>query len=96
MQKYTYPAGGAGGFTSGVLNTATIPTLVIQVGQGGGLSTSSARPPRPYPNGGLPAVRDAYAKFVARHKKFSEIFIFLLLFIYFSNLFFLFLENSFK
>ena len=50
--------GGPGGFASGIINVSSMSSLVVQVGQGG---IYSSRSPRPYPAGGLQAVRSSYA-----------------------------------
>lgn len=54
-------AGGPGGFTSGNILVSPGQTIVVQVGQGGEKTDGGGtRPPRPYPNGGLPSVRTGY------------------------------------
>lgn len=54
-EGYTDP-GGAGGYSEGLINLTGMSTLVMQVGQGGTYGRST----RPYPAGGLPAVRSSY------------------------------------
>jgi hypothetical protein len=62
-EGYTDP-GGAGGYAQGLLNVVGMNNLIVQVGQGGGIDggspAGSLRPPRAYPNGGLPAIRNSY------------------------------------
>jgi len=53
-------SGGPGGYAYGMLNVQTGNNFVVQVGSGGGRSTSSSRPARPYPNAGLPSIRSGY------------------------------------
>jgi len=54
-------AGGAGGYAYGLINTSSLTTLLVQVGEGGGRTNNgSGRPTRPYPNAGLPSVRNSY------------------------------------
>ena len=54
-------SGGAGGYAYGLINTSSLTTLLVQVGAGGGRTDNgSTRPGRPYPNGGLPSVRNNY------------------------------------
>lgn len=52
-------SGGAGGYATGVINVTDIGSLVVQVGGGGGRGSTS-RPARPYPAGGLNALRSSY------------------------------------
>ena len=49
--------GGSGGYTEAIINVGTMTAgsqLIIQVGQGGTMSTDCSATMRPYPNGGLP------------------------------------------
>lgn len=52
-------SGGAGGYASGNIDVSGMSSLIVQVGGGGGRG-SNARPSRPYPSGGLNAVRTGY------------------------------------
>jgi hypothetical protein len=53
-------SGGPGGYAYGMFNVQTGNNFVVQVGSGGGRSTSSSRPERPYPNAGLPNAMGQY------------------------------------
>jgi len=58
-EGYSDP-GGPGGYAYGLLSVQGNFSGVVQVGQGGGITSGTSRPARPYPNGGLPSTRTSY------------------------------------
>lgn len=56
-------SGGPGGYAYGILSVKNFlsSSILVQVGSGGGVSSGgTSRPTRPYPAGGLPALRTGY------------------------------------
>lgn len=58
-EGYSDP-GGPGGYAYGEYFVQSIGSIIVQVGQGGGRTSGTSRPPRSYPNAGLPSIRNNY------------------------------------